>query len=158
MVAQRRDHGARAKRLLLLLRRLIEVIIGSVMVISAWLHLQNEMVFYAHVARYKLAPPWLLPFVVLTIPWALLFSGMLIITRSGRPVGHFAGAVLFAIFAIAQVHALWAGYDIDCGCLAFLIEKRIGRTTVVTTVALCVACAALALPFHDRQPVEKPSR
>jgi hypothetical protein len=54
------------------------------MVVSAWLHLQNPMLFYIHVAQYKLLPTALLPVVVLTIPWLLLFSGMLILTRSGR--------------------------------------------------------------------------
>jgi hypothetical protein len=125
--------------------RLTELVIGSVLVLSAWLHLQNYMLFYIHVAQYKLLPTFLLPFVVLTLPWLLLLTGMLIITRAGRPVGAVVGAGLFLLFTIAQLAAM--GYGISCGCFGSALTEEVGLATTLRTGLLFGGCVILAVSY-----------
>jgi hypothetical protein len=113
------------------------------MVLSAWFHLQNQMLFYIHVARYTILPNFVLPMVVLTIPWFLLFAGMLILTRSGRPVGSIVGASLFFLFTLAQLWVVWAGKDVDCGCFGPMFDEKIGLGTVLRSACLFVGCVVL---------------
>lgn len=123
--------------------RLVEFVVGSAMVVSAWYHLQNHMLFYIHVAKYELLPTYLLSPFVLTMPWLLLFAGLLIITRSGRPVGSVVGASLFLLFIVGQLGVMWSGKDIDCGCFGFQLNDKIGLGTVSRTAGLFVGCIIL---------------
>lgn len=122
--------------------RLTELFIGSVLVLSAWFHLQNYMIFYIHVAQYRLLPTSSLPFVALTLPWLSLFTGMLIVTRSGRPVGAVVGAGLFLLFTIAQLAVIGSG--ISCGCFGSVYSEEVGWATTLRTALLTGACVILA--------------
>lgn len=49
----------------ILLLRLIEFSIGLMMVVSAFLHIQNQMRFYIHAAQYRVLPGDILSYFVL---------------------------------------------------------------------------------------------
>jgi hypothetical protein len=136
-----------------LLIQVIRLVTGCIMIVSAWLHLQNPMLFYIHVAQYKLLPTSLLPWFVLTIPWILLFAGMLILTRSGRPAGSIVGASLFLSFTAAQLYVIWKGLGIDCGCFGAALNEKIGLATVSLPACLFIGCVILAI--YDRNTLSE---
>jgi hypothetical protein len=129
--------------------RLTEVVIGSVMVLSGWLHLQNPMLFAIHTAQYRVLPTALLPSFVLVTPWILLFAGMLIVTRSGVPVGSLVGAIMFALFAFGQLWVVLRGADVECGCFGAMFEEKIGVATIARAIVLCGGCVLLARVSAD---------
>lgn len=133
-----------------ILIRIFEIIIGFVMVVSAWLHLQNQMLFYIHVAQYKLLPNSLLPFFVITTPWILLFAGTLIVSRCGQPVGSIVGALLFFAFTVAQAFVMWSGYSIDCGCFGAMFNEKIGVATVLQSACLFLGCVFVTWSYRNR--------
>src|SRR5687768_16739849 len=116
--------------------RLLELLIGGIMVISAWLHLQNSMLFYVHVAQYRIVPTALLPFFVQTMPWLLLFTGMMIIGHCGQPSTCLVGAVIFLLFTLGQLWVMWKGYDIECGCFGSVLQEKIGIASILKPATL----------------------
>jgi len=125
--------------------RTMDWLIGSLMIVSSWLHLRNHMMFYLQVAEYRIIPAQVLPFFALTVPWLMLFAGMMIIVRAGHPVGAVVGVAVFIMFGIAQAWAILNKYDIDCGCFGSVAQKKIGVLSMLLPFALAVGCVVIAL-------------
>lgn len=150
-MSDRMKHRTTAEFLYSAAIRLGEVLIGSLLVLSAWLHLQNHLRFYIHVAQYQILPDAVLPYFVLTAPWVLLFTGMLIITRSGRPLGSVIGICLFFVFTLAQLWVILMGDDIDCGCFGGLLSEKVGIATASRAALLCTCCLLLTSRWYREQ-------
>ncbi|MCA9049712.1 MAG: hypothetical protein KDA89_13345 [Planctomycetaceae bacterium] len=111
------------------------------MVFSAFAHLQNPMRFYIDVARYELLPVAAIGPFARTVPWLLLFSGVLIFTRDGCRLGAAFGTGLFLSFLTAQVWVVFIGKEMSCGCFGGVTDETAGWTTAgraAVFFALCV--------------------
>ena len=108
--------------------------------------------FYLQVAEYRILPSSVSPLFALTMPWLMLFAGMLIIVRVGHPVGALVGAALFVMFVFAQAWAILSGYDIDCGCFGSIAQKEIGAISMFLPFVLAIGCILIALSRTALRP------
>ena len=125
------------------LTRVIEIAIGTVMILSGWLHLQNHMHFYIQVAQYRLLSGVWLRVTALSIPWLLLIAGFSMFSRVGIRPGSIVALLLFITFCAAQGWVLMSGLDIDCGCFGTMVSKKSGFGSAALSGTLAFGSAAV---------------
>ena len=123
----------------------MEFSIGLIMLVTSWLHLKNHMMFYLHAAGYRIVPVSLLPLFALTIPWLMLFVGLMIILRDYQPIGAVLGAAIFSSFGIAQAWTILNGFSIDCGCFGSMAQKNVDLVSMTLPIVLAIGCVIIAV-------------
>ena len=125
------------------LTRVIEIAIGTVMILSGWLHLQNHMHFYIQVAQYRLLSGVWLRVTALSIPWLLLIAGFSMFCQVGIRPGSVVALLLFITFCAAQAWVLMSGLDIDCGCFGTMVSTKSGFSSAAFSGTLAFGSAAV---------------
>ncbi len=99
-----------------MLVRLIEMGLGTILVISALIHIAGPWFFLEAATRYRILP-------VTALVWVLPFlMAIQLVSGTALVFGLFRGGVLwvagglFACFLLAQVCVLCRGIQVICGC------------------------------------------
>jgi len=118
----------------------IRMLLGVVLALSGWAHLQNDLMYYADVRQYQILNasgsflaskllPWLQICLACCFFMDLLAKGSSVVC-----------CCLFLVFSLAQATILLSGRSIDCGCFGVLHSETISFTTISFALALfCIA-------------------
>ncbi|NOZ57436.1 MAG: DoxX family membrane protein [Calditrichaeota bacterium] len=107
--------GARVTRMTLVAARLF---VGLVFVYAGVGKILDPRAFAAQVENYRLLPQVLVAFTAVSLPWAeVLAGGLLLLGRAVRPAA-LTCLFLEVVFLLAVGAAVARGLNIECGCFA----------------------------------------
>jgi len=91
----------------------------GVLFIGACLHkIAHPGSFALDIATYDILPLVLVNLAAVTLPWAELAAGLMLVAGLRSRAAAWMIAGMMAVFAIALVIALGKGLDMSCGCFA----------------------------------------
>jgi hypothetical protein len=125
--------------------RLVELAIGAILVVSAWLALQNRMVYYFHVAEYKLFPVFLARFIAHALPWLMLFCGTMMVARCARRAASAVSCLIFGFLLVSQLFAAWSGNSDATALYWPVFQSSVSVLTILFSSCLLIGCLFLAL-------------
>ncbi len=143
VVAPDRHWSARVGLFLMLLARLA---LGGVLLYAGVLKAPNTGAFADTIANYEILPPlgnWL---VALTLPWAEIVVGMLLICGLWLRGTALVAGLMFLGFGAGVIAALARDLDIVCGCFGTEDGARVGAYTLLFE-ALGLAAGVLVTIF-----------
>jgi len=126
----------------------IRMLIGAILIVSGWSHLQNELLFYADVRHYRILGPLGSLLVSQLFPWIQICIGCCFFTDIRSKGSSVLSCVLFLLFSLGQASVLFSGRTVDCGCFGVLHSETIGFTTIAFSIGLlCTAVFNAYLSF-----------
>ncbi|MGD0091147.1 MAG: MauE/DoxX family redox-associated membrane protein [Planctomycetota bacterium] len=142
-VAPDQQLSARVFRLVMLLAR---VALGGVLLYAGIVKVPNTAVFERAIANFDILPPlgnWI---VALTLPWAEIVIGLLLICGLWLRYSAAVTVLMFLGFGGAVLLALARGIDIECGCFGTDDYERVG-VKVLAIEAAMIAAGVLVFIF-----------
>jgi hypothetical protein len=112
---------------------------------SAIVHLGNPYYFLSSIYAYNLTDSTTGQIAAFLLPHAELLLGLVLFLGIWKRPAYAFTAVLFAVFAVAQLAALAQGLKISCGCYGSGESLEIGAVSV--TIALGCGVASLLGAF-----------
>jgi hypothetical protein len=126
----------------------VRMVLGAILIVSGWSHLQNELMFYADVRRYHILGPLGSLLVSQLFPWVQICIGCCFFTDILSKGSSVLSCVLFLLFTLGQASVLFSGRTVDCGCFGVLHSETIGITTIAISISLlCTAVFNAYLSF-----------
>lgn len=98
------------------LLRILEIIVGAVLLYGGMQHASNPFYFAASIAAYQLVPIqflWAVPPVMSSL---MIVTGYCVLEGRRCELARRVAAILFCCFALAQIISLSNGQQISCGC------------------------------------------
>jgi prepilin-type N-terminal cleavage/methylation domain-containing protein/prepilin-type processing-associated H-X9-DG protein len=135
------------------LRWLSGVILGLLLLFSAYTHLLNPYKFHEAVLSYQLMPGWACNIVSATLPPLQLVLGVALVSISIlRRTAGLVSAILFLVFVVVQASVLARGLDINCGCFGDDNSKVGTKTILIASVGLVLSlfCALPVMSHRGR--------
>lgn len=143
-------------------RALMALLLAAVFATAGVSKLATFTDFLRVVRAFEILPSTLVaPATIVLVSLELTTAAALTWPPTRRLGAHIAGGAL-VFFLVVVGHALSRGLIIDCGCFAFLQDRRVGWGLLAQNSILLVAAAVLALaPREPRkhlasQPNRKP--
>ena len=141
---RKRDSASRWRQVGQLGYRVVGIVLGVVLCVTGWSHMQNEYFFFADVRQYGILgrsgstiAMYLLPALHLTIGACLLADHL--------PRGAtLLSCLLFGTYVTAQIWVWASGKVIDCGCFGVLHTEVIGPATIARTLIFLAAAVGIA--------------
>jgi len=145
--------GTSIHRLFPLIARCVTILLGVVLIASAGFHINNSVAFYESVMNYRLVDPWVGTLIAGMLPVFQFLLGTWLILGLHPTMTTAMSAVLFAVFAVAQLSAYLRGLEIGCGC--FGPESGLVSVSSISMAALLCFLAVLVF-VHFVKPVRQP--
>ena len=117
----------------------------GVILIYACIHkISDPASFTEAIRRYDILPEALIHLTAVTLPWAELFCGVLLITGFKTRSAAFVSALLMLAFIFGISVNLVRGNEIDCGCFSKTgTGEIIGPFTLFRDFVLLIMCYAV---------------
>lgn len=122
--------------------------VATVLFFSGLVHAVQPYYFIHTISAYRLLPISATGLLGILLPYLQIVLAICICLRIAENVALRAAALLFTVFASAQIAVLLRGIEIDCGCFGF-VAHSVSLRTVMLPILLVVACA-IALRYGDR--------
>ncbi|MEK6261007.1 MAG: MauE/DoxX family redox-associated membrane protein [Planctomycetota bacterium] len=140
------------------LQRSSEIIVASLLLYSGLMHASNPYLFANVIAAYNLLPMALLSLIPFVLPHVMIVFGVCLIWQQFETMARFASAVLFIVFAAAQIWAWTSGGNIGCGCFGYSNEPISPKSIAVPAICAAVCVGLLLSQFsisESRQGVSQ---
>ncbi len=120
--------------------------IGSLLLLSALMHLSNPYDYLARVLEYQLVPETLAVLLAALIPFMQLVISTALLWKIAERGAWVLSLIMFATFTVAQLISLARGLQIDCGCFGYYSHSI--SPVSITLVAVCALVSAGCLLVH----------
>ncbi|HTM53290.1 MAG TPA: MauE/DoxX family redox-associated membrane protein [Pirellulales bacterium] len=120
------------------------VLLGFVLLLSAFAHLGNPYFFLTSVYQYQLVSPRVGQLAAMMLP--MLLVGICLVARVMVGGALILASALLAVFMSAQAWAYANGLNMSCGCFGSSTEM-VGASTLVRVAAI-FGIAVIALVLH----------
>jgi hypothetical protein len=132
--------------------RVLEILVGSILLYSGLLHGSAPYYFANAMAAYNILPSATLVVLPFTLPYLMLVVGCCLIFGVCEAIARHVAVVLFGVFFLAQVAAWISGAEISCGCFGHS-TKSISLITLAIPAALGIVALGLSVYGSKRQHV-----
>lgn len=130
------------------------VILGAVLLLSAYCHLHNPMMFLRNVVDYQIVSGEWAIWISAVLPLLQVLLGVWLVLGFHLKWASAATSILLSVYLAAQISVMIRGLVIDCGCFG-PASSIVGYQTV----SIVAACLALAiggfLVVAREKPLEK---
>ena len=142
---------------MVLLESIVRCVVASVLLISGVKHMLQPYLFAHTIAGYQLIPAPLVLVAAVALSCLHVALGSMLITNRATKLSLVVSGLLFGMFVVAQLSAIYRGLAIDCGCFGYS-QRTINEWSVATPIAL-LACSLLSLVLgiwtnRSQQPIE----
>jgi uncharacterized membrane protein YphA (DoxX/SURF4 family) len=124
----------------------LRLYIGGIFIYASMSKINYAAEFADIIAGYQLVPYWAVNLIAVTLPWAELICGALLIIGVRAKAAAACLVAMLAVFTAAIVINLIRGTPIGCGCFSS-IEEPMGYTTLLRD--LIWLAMALHVYFFD---------
>lgn len=126
--------------------RLIALALALVLLRSAFAHLGNPYYFLSSIYSYQIVGLQTGKVLGAVLPFLQIVAAVCVLLRRWAREAYALTAIMFLVFAAAQIIAMRRGLEIPCGCFGASESLHVGpRTLVVAAVALAAAVAGWIL-------------
>ena len=119
--------GRRVHRYLALVFRLV---VGGVFIYASMAKINYTGEFAEIIAAYQLVPFWAVNLLAVTLPWAELICGLMMVAGVRSKAAAIAISAMLGVFTVAIVISLLRQTPIDCGCFHNIDEPMTWTTAV----------------------------
>ena len=121
--------------------------IGGLFIYASLSKINYTAEFTETIANYQLVPFWAVNLMAVSLPWAELICGLLMILGVRAKAAAAAIAALMGVFTVAIIITMIRGTPIGCGCFSS-VEEPVSWVTVIRD--LTWLAMTLHVYFFDR--------
>jgi len=126
---------------------LFRIILGGIFVYAAAGKILYPADFAEAIANYQIVPVKLTNLVAITLPWAELFAGLLLLNGFRTKSNNLVLFLCLCVFTFGVISAMLRGLDINCGCFSES-SRRVGLVFMTEDAALLAMC--ICIFFFDK--------
>ncbi len=129
-------------------------VVGSLLIRSACIHIENSYSFLSSVYSYRLLSPLIGELLAALLPYFHLTIGLILLLFPAMwKLAFSASGVLFAVYSLAKAVTLARGLNIACGCFSSSEDNPINASTLIFSICCtCIAIVAAKLCPASSQP------